>query len=599
VRALTAAGAIVASRGQGGEVKRLFFGAVLGSLVLAAGAASATCTVNKAVELPVTMSGLRPLVPVKVDGWDEMFLADSGANYSFISPTVTKALDLKQQSGAVGSAEGVGGESTMYITVVKDFTIAGTLVHNVEFLTLDNGLSDAGGVIGVNILGLADTEFDLANGVIRLLKPQDCGDAMLAYWRSPPAPYSALSLSVDDARVHLIRAKVSVNGARLQAIFDTGASFSYIDRAAAARAGIHLDAPQVTRGGSVQGIGGQLVQSWIAPVESVQFGDAGNEKILHTKVRVADLSGVGIDMVLGADFFLSHHVLAAWSQHRLYFTYNGGPVFNLDVQPGTPSAPAGPEITDAAELARHAAARVSRQDFAGAIADLTRAVDSAPTVAEYRVGRAGVYMAAGQPSLARPDLDRALQLAPANVDALMLRASLRGADGDRTGALADLAAVDKTLPAESDQRLALADHYQAADAFDLAIGQYDGWIKGHPGHGAMASALNGRCWTRAKWGRELDKALADCDAALRLVPRNPMVLDSRGLARLRMGDADKSIADYDAGLAVRSNNAWSLYGRGLARLRKGQTDPGKADIAAATVIDPKIASEFAKFGVTP
>ncbi len=37
-------------------------------------------------------------------------------------------------------------------------------------------------------------------------------------------------------------------------------------------------------------------------------------------------------MILGADFFLSHHILVASSQRKLYFTYNGGPVFDLRPQ---------------------------------------------------------------------------------------------------------------------------------------------------------------------------------------------------------------------------------------------------------------------------
>ena len=32
-------------------------------------------------------------------------------------------------------------------------------------------------------------------------------------------------------------------------------------------------------------------------------------------------------MLLGYDFLRSHRVLVAHSQHRIYFTYSGGPVF--------------------------------------------------------------------------------------------------------------------------------------------------------------------------------------------------------------------------------------------------------------------------------
>ena len=34
-------------------------------------------------------------------------------------------------------------------------------------------------------------------------------------------------------------------------------------------------------------------------------------------------------MLAGADFFLSHRMFVSSTQHKLYFTYNGGPVFKL------------------------------------------------------------------------------------------------------------------------------------------------------------------------------------------------------------------------------------------------------------------------------
>jgi hypothetical protein len=46
-------------------------------------------------------------------------------------------------------------------------------------------------------------------------------------------------------------------------------------------------------------------------------------------VRIADFELRDADMLIGADFFLSHHIFVSNSQHKLYLTYNGGPVFNL------------------------------------------------------------------------------------------------------------------------------------------------------------------------------------------------------------------------------------------------------------------------------
>ena len=42
-------------------------------------------------------------------------------------------------------------------------------------------------------------------------------------------------------------------------------------------------------------------------------------------------------MLLGDDFFLSHRVYVANSQRKLYFTYNGGPVFALNARKNAPA----------------------------------------------------------------------------------------------------------------------------------------------------------------------------------------------------------------------------------------------------------------------
>jgi hypothetical protein len=42
-----------------------------------------------------------------------------------------------------------------------------------------------------------------------------------------------------------------------------------------------------------------------------------------------------------------------------------------------------------------------------------------------------------------------------------------------------------------------------------------------------------------------------------------------------------------------------LFGRGVARKRLGNAASSKADIAAATLIDPKIAEVHASYGVKP
>jgi hypothetical protein len=50
---------------------------------------------------------------------------------------------------------------------------------------------------------------------------------------------------------------------------------------------------------------------------------------------------------------------------------------------------------------------------------------------------------------------------------------------------------------------------------------------------------------------------------------------------------------------MQPNLASSLFGRGIARKRLGDIAGSKADIAAATLIDPKVADTYSIYGVKP
>ena len=165
--------------------------------------------------------------------------------------------------------------------------------------------------------------------------------------------------------------------------------------------------------------------------------------------------------------------------------------------------------------------------------------------------------------------------------------------------LADLDAADRVAPKESDVRLTLAMLYGSLDHPAQVIAQTNLWIPVHDQDPRVIRAYNDRCWARALLGQELDEALHDCNAGLRLEPQSPDVLDSRGLVELRRNQFDKAIADYNEALKINPKIAWSLYGRGIAELRKGMTAKGEADVDAAKALAPHLAEFAHRIGVSP
>ena len=170
---------------------------------------------------------------------------------------------------------------------------------------------------------------------------------------------------------------------------------------------------------------------------------------------------------------------------------------------------------------------------------------------------------------------------------------------DKEGARADIDAAALSTTKGAQLRLQIGQLYLTLDQFKLAIDQYDLWLPEHPEDSSRAAALNGRCWARALGGRELDAALRDCNAAVRLAPQQAEPLDSRGLVYLRLGRFDRAIADYDAALAIKPKIPWSLYGRGLAELQTGAREKGEADMAASAAVAPHLAERAVRLGIAP
>lgn len=572
-------------------------------------AAETKCSVGQMLELPITMMGLRPTAPAKINGHEVRFLVDSGAFYSSISPGSAAELQLRlTQAPGNLRVRGIGGEARMSVAKVKDFGLGTETLHNIEFLV---GGSEMGsiGLLGQNVLGIGDTEYDLNGGAIRLMKSKDCRNMNLAYWAADKGlAVSTLDIEAPTPLTPHTIGTVLLNGVKIRAVFDTGAPTTILTRAAAARAGIKPDMPDVVEAGSVGGLGRRLSESWIGPFQSLKIGD---EEVRKIRLRFAEMGDLSADMLIGADFFLSHRVYVSNAQKRMFFTYNGGPVFDLSVRHAealaaaqekqAPASGAGegnaPGPVTAQEFFRRANARAARSDNKGALVDLNRAVELAPDNAEYRFHRALALLITGKPADARTDLDRALNLKPDYADALLLRASARLRTGDRPGARADLATLDRLLPDASNLRLTVGAYYQDMEDPEASIPQYDRWIAAHPDDNRMPTALNSRCWARALLGRDLDKAISDCDRALRLRPKTAAYLDSRGLARLRNGDLDKALADYNAALALEPKMAWSLYGRGLVEHRKGMAAQAKADMDAAIALQKTLPERAKKIGL--
>jgi tetratricopeptide (TPR) repeat protein/predicted aspartyl protease len=557
------------------------------------------------------MEGLTPLIPVKIYNQQTRLILDTGAFSSMLAPGSAKKFGLRVGGlSLLARFEGVNGQFQAGLAKVGDLTVLGRPFKDIYFLVGGPEFDrDISGLFGQDFLNVEDGEYDLANGAMRIFRPKGCEGANLAYW-AEGKPYSVIPISPTETHDRRIRGQATVNGVPINVVFDSGSPDSYMTLHAAARAGLNPKDPGVTPGGLTGGIGRGAIESWLAPVKSFKIGD---EEIQNTRIRIGNINIDGDDMLLGADFFLSHRIYVANSQRRLYFTYDGGPVFNLD-SAATPEAPgvsgaAAPAASgqglpaslvtdapqDASGFARRGRAFAARHEYAQALADLSRAIELEPGIAQHLYERGQVYLEQKQLQQAMADFDQAVKLKPNDISIRLARGALHLKNLEFPAAKADF---DAALALDDTLRMQIANTYVAGGDLEDGVAVYDLVLTSKPEENTRLRALSGRCWSRALWNRDLDKALADCNQALRLSPTWDSPLMGRAMIRLRQGQYDSALGDFDRVARDGLKTAWVLYGRGLARCAVGKTADGEADLKAAAEMDPDLPAQAKRYGLS-
>jgi tetratricopeptide (TPR) repeat protein/predicted aspartyl protease len=582
------------------------------ALLAAAGISApvlANCELKQEAQLPIIMDGLRPTVAVKFNGRPATLVLDSGAFFSTISSATAAEYGLKLGPAPFGMRLiGVGGfVDDLAIASVKDFGLFGVTIHNVKFLVGGSEVGGGSGLLGQNLLQLFDVEYDLAHGAVRFFKTSGCDKSLLAYWRTPEQSYSVVQIRNIDHQDPHTTGDAYLNGKKIRVLFDTGAYTSMLSLHAAELAGVKLNSPGVVESGYSSGVGRSNIKSYLARFDSFGIGDG--EEIKNARLRIGDLGLEGIDMLLGADFFISHRIFVSNHDHKAFITYNGGPVFNLSDAPLSVAADPPLESVDAdtpkdaAGYARRGAGFAARRDFAPALADLSKACELTPNEPEYFYRRALIFAQSGALPQALADLDHALQVKEDFLPAYLPRAEIHLRQNDSAAADADFASVNRLAPKQADLRFELAATYWRLQKLSAAIEQYDLWIDSHPDDSRLVGALGTRCLLSALQDQDLAQGMKDCNKALsqgnKKSPDYGYLYANRGTVYLREGNYGKAIADFNDALKLQPKAAAALYCRGVVESRKNLAKESAADIAAAQLIAPQLPQRYQGYGIAP
>ncbi|HSW83901.1 MAG TPA: aspartyl protease family protein [Usitatibacter sp.] len=483
------------------------------------------CQLVRVAEWEVKFQNGLPIIEGAINGKPIGVLLDTGAFASLITKDAASRLGLALRGARAESMIGIGGESDVHVAFIEELYIGGSIRNNYRVrVGAERPIRGVDFILGDDFFQSWDLEFDYPKGVVRLFQPRNCKDAPLAYWDR-----NAAFVPMEDEQKIVL--PIAVNGRAARALLDSGASSSVISMPFAAKLGITTGSPGVAASSCTGGVGAGLVDTWVAPFDSVTVGD---EVIRNAKLEMAnlipELVNISPEVIFGTDFLRTHRVLVSRSQRKVYLTYAGGQVF-----PATPRL----ECDD----------RVRGKGVKEAIAVYDEAIAAAPEDVKALLGRGVLRLHANDVKGALADFNTVLRLQPRNGVALASRAEARARLRDFDGAIADVDAAIANGMRTSAMFVERA-HLVAAKGDDAgALKDFESALALDPRSGA---ALRSRAWLHFGAGR-FEEAERDFAAASGSQPHE---LDAMWIAisRLRRG-ADPRVG-LEQGIAKAKPESW-------------------------------------------
>lgn len=228
-------------------------------------------------------------------------------------------------------------------------------------------------------------------------------------------------------------------------------------------------------------------------------------------------------------------------------------------------------------------AKVNLDDYAGAEADATKAIELNPFLTDAYEVRGVARQNLGKRAEAVTDYDKALSLLPRNRQLLFNKALAHSDLQEYTAADSTFAVLLRHYPNFASGYLGRArlqlmegDTVAAATDIDKALSldsrQANAYIM------RADIAINSR--------KDYQSALDDIDEAIKLMPRTAGLYINRAFLRYNLDNYNGAMADYEQAIQLEPTNAVALFNRGLLLAQVSANDLALDDFNRVLELDP-------------
>ena len=280
---------------------------------LAVGSAAA-CDVQPRATVPVDISGSLMVAPVQVNGIAGRFIVDTGAARTVVTPAAVARFGLELDEWTATTMRGVGGVERRRNAMPRSVTLGGVALRRrslsgdsilrVAALPVGDGID---GLLGRDFLSVFDVDLDPARRIMALFTVEGCSG------RFVPWPDGYEEIPMDPPLDGALLVPAVLDGVRLRALLDTGASRTVLSLSGMARMGLTVggDAPEV-----ISGVGPRRVTAWPHWFRGLRIGSDVTvaPMLLAAPIPLQPVS----DLLVGLDWIQGRRLWISWSTRRLF-----------------------------------------------------------------------------------------------------------------------------------------------------------------------------------------------------------------------------------------------------------------------------------------
>jgi len=206
---------------------------------VAAVSAQATTTFTETVDFTSSPRG-HVLVPVSINGSDPLiFVLDTGAGKTLVTPGTVEKLNLEKVPGEVSSIFGTHGKTASPVVELQSIAVGKVNVVDVQAIVLDldhitRGNWRADGVLGMDFLRQFDLRLDFGSNMVSFFSAASERSNCIAC----PAGIDGIVFETIDSGFIVLPA--TVNAKPVSALLDSGSGHSGLNVKAATALGVSL-----------------------------------------------------------------------------------------------------------------------------------------------------------------------------------------------------------------------------------------------------------------------------------------------------------------------------------------------------------------------